>query len=292
MAYMGQLFGPLRSISDTVTGLASGLASAERVLTLFDQQPELADKPGALRIIRAKGDIRLENVNFSYEENHPVLKEITLDIPAGSKIGLRGITGSGKSTLVSLLMRFYDLNSGQISLDGVDIRDYRQTDLRNQFAIVLQEPVLFSTTIAENISYGRLGASLEDIEAAARSANAHDFISRLSDAYETEVGERGVKLSGGERQRISLARAFLRDAPILILDEPTSAVDMSTEAVIIDAIENLMRGRTTITIAHRLSTLESCDVVFELESGRIKRIENKKTDFPGNSGPEYSIKTS
>ena len=272
IAYMAQIFGPLRSISNTATRAASGLASAERVFSLFDQQPELVDKPGALRITKAKGDIRLENVKFSYQENNPVLKDITLEIPAGSRVGLRGTTGAGKSTLVSLLMRFYDPDYGRISLDGVDICDYRHIDLRNQFAIMLQDPVLFSTTIAENISYGRPGASPEEVEAAARLAHAHEFISGLSDGYETQVGERGVKLSGGERQRVSLARAFLRDAPILILDEPTSSVDMSTEAVIIDAIENLMLGRTTITIAHRLSTLENCDVIFELESGRITRI--------------------
>ena len=279
MAYMGQLFGPLRTMSQTATGLANGLASAERVFKLFDQEPELIEKAEALRIMQAKGNIRFENVNFSYQENHPVLNEISIEIPAGSRVGLRGKTGSGKTTLVSLLMRFYDPDSGCIFLDGVDVRDYRLVDLRNQFAIVLQEPVLFSTTIAENISYGQPGTSFKQIETAARLANAHEFISGLSESYDTQVGERGVKLSGGERQRISLARAFLRDAPILILDEPTSAVDMSTESIIIEAMEKLMQGRTTIIISHRLSTLDSCDVVLELESGRLTCIGNDKTGY-------------
>jgi ATP-binding cassette subfamily B protein len=183
-----------------------------------------------------------------------------------------GTTGAGKTTLVSLLTRFYDPTAGQILLDGVDLRDYKLADLRNQFAIVLQEPVLFSTSIAENIAYGRPDAGDDEIVAAAKAANAHDFIVNLPQGYETQVGERGMRLSGGERQRISLARAFLKDAPILILDEPTSSVDVKTEAAIMEALERLMQGRTTIMIAHRLSTLAQCDARLEIEHGRLVTI--------------------
>jgi ATP-binding cassette subfamily B protein len=192
----------------------------------------------------------------------------------GAKVGIQGMTGAGKTTLVSLLTRFYDPTSGRILLDGVDIRDYRLKDLRDQFAIVLQDPVLFSTTIAENIAYGHPTASDGEIAEAARRANAHDFISALPEGYQTIVGERGMRLSGGERQRIALSRAFLRDAPILILDEPTSSVDTSTESKIIEAIERLMRERTTFMIAHRLSTLRHCDVRLRMEGGRVTEISD------------------
>jgi ATP-binding cassette subfamily B protein len=184
-------------------------------------------------------------------------------------VGIAGQTGVGKTTLVSLLIRFYDPTAGQIALDGIDVRDCRLADLREQFGIVLQEPVLFSTSIAENIAYARPGASRREVEDAARAANADEFIAALPDGYETAVGERGMRLSGGERQRISLARAFLKDAPVLLLDEPTSSVDPATEARILDAMERLMRGRTTFLIAHRASTLEHCDPVLIIENGRL-----------------------
>jgi ATP-binding cassette subfamily B protein len=184
-------------------------------------------------------------------------------------VGIAGRTGAGKSTLISLLARFYDPLDGAILLDGVDLRDYKVADLRNQLAIVLQEPVLFSTSILENIAYARPGASGQEIMAAAMAANAHDFIVELPDGYDTLVGERGMRLSGGERQRISLARAFLKDAPILVLDEPTSSVDMSTESVIVEAMERLMRNRTTFMIAHRLTTLERCEVLLVIDDGRL-----------------------
>jgi len=186
------------------------------------------------------------------------------------RVGIAGRTGAGKSTLVSLLTRFYDPISGAIFLDGLDIRDYRIRDLRNQFGIVLQDPVLFSTTIGENIAYGKPGASQEEITAAARAAGVDEFIAGLPLGYGTPVGERGMTLSGGERQRISLARAFLKDAPILILDEPTSAVDVRTEAAIIEAMERLMAGRTTFMVAHRLSTLESCALRLTVQDGGVR----------------------
>jgi ATP-binding cassette subfamily B protein len=187
-------------------------------------------------------------------------------------VGVAGATGAGKTTLMSLLMRFYDPSDGQILLDGVDLSDYKLADLRNQFAIVLQEPVLFSTSIAENIAYSRPDARYDEIIAAAQAADAHEFIVRLPQGYDTQVGERGMQLSGGERQRIALARAFLKDAPMLILDEPTSSVDINTEAAIIKALEQLMQGRTTIVITHRLSSLANCDLRLGIEAGRLVNV--------------------
>ena len=212
------------------------------------------------------------HVSFAYDDRL-VLEDISFEAYPGSCIGIIGTTGAGKTTLVNLLTRFYDPSQGEILLDGVDLRDYKVSDLRNQFAIVLQEPVLFSTSIAENIAYARSNASQAEIMAAAQAANAHDFILGLPRSYETVVGERGMRLSGGERQRISIARAFLKDAPILILDEPTSSVDMKTEAAILDALERLARGRTTFVITHRPSALQQCDVVVRIEKGRLVGVE-------------------
>jgi len=213
------------------------------------------------------------NVSFAYDQDRPVLRGISFEIAAGTCLGIAGTTGAGKTTLVNLLTRFYDPTGGEILLDGVDLRDYKLADLRNQFALVLQEPVLFSTSIAENIAYARPRASEGEIILAAKAANAHDFILRFPQGYQTPVGERGMRLSGGERQRISLARAFLKDAPILILDEPTSSVDIRTEAAIVEAMERLMQGRTTFIIAHRLSTLKHCDLILKIEHGRLVSLE-------------------
>jgi ATP-binding cassette, subfamily B, bacterial len=269
IGYMGQLYGPLRTLSDSVTTLQSSLTSAERAYAVLDQAPDVESRPGARRLVRARGDVRFEELTFGYEADRPVLADVTLDVPAGSRVGVQGMTGSGKTTLISLLMRFYDADKGRIVLDGVDIREYRIEDLRDQFAIVLQEPVLFSGSVADNIAYARPEATADEIVEAARDANAHDFITRMSEGYETLVGERGMTLSGGERQRISLARAFLKDAPILVLDEPTSAVDLQTESTIVEAMERLMDGRTSFMIAHRLSTLRTCDLRVEVRAGRV-----------------------
>ncbi|BAY25895.1 ABC transporter, permease/ATP-binding protein [Calothrix sp. NIES-2100] len=267
-AYITQLYGPLQSIGNQVTGLQRSLASAERAFLLLDQAPDVIESKNAQPITRALGAVSFHNVSFAFNNNQ-VLQGISFEIPAGTHLGIAGRTGAGKTTLVNLLMRFFDPSSGQILLDGVDLRDYKLADLRNQFAIVLQEPVLFSTTIAENIAYAKPDASDREIIAAAKAANAHEFISKLPQGYETQVGERGMCLSGGERQRISLARAFLKDAPILILDEPTSSVDTKTETAIMEAMERLVRGRTTFMIAHRLSTLDICDMRMEIEDGRL-----------------------
>jgi len=271
MSYLAQLYSPLSSLSKLVTDRQSALASAERVFALFDELPEVVERPHARPLLRAGGGIAFRDVSFSYDGNSSILHGISFEIPPGTRVGISGETGAGKTTLVSLLMRFYDPTAGRILLDGVDLRDYKLTDLRNQFALVLQEPVLFSASIAQNIAYARPGATENEIVEAAKLANANDFIVRLPKGYQTLVGERGMRLSGGERQRVSLARAFLKDAPILLLDEPTSSVDVKTEAGIMEAIDRLIQGRTAVMIAHRLSTLDICDMRIEIDDGRIIR---------------------
>lgn len=267
--YLSQMYEPLKNISKKISILQKNMASAQRAFELLDEIPNVKDKPHAIAINRAKGDIEFKNLQFSYDGKTSVLKNVSFHVNAGTLVGIAGETGAGKTTLVSLLPRFYDPTQGSILLDGRDIRDYKLNDLRNQFAVVLQEPVLFSTTICENIAYAKPKASQQEIEDAAKAANAHDFIVNLPKGYESVVGERGMRLSGGERQRISLARAFLKDAPILILDEPTSSVDIRTEGLIMDAMKCLMKGRTTLMIAHRLSTLENCNQKIKIDRGQI-----------------------
>jgi ATP-binding cassette subfamily B protein len=273
MGYLGQLYGPLNEISNSKATVQGSLASAERAFSLLDEAPDVVERPHARPLARASGAVAFRDVSFAYRENHPVVHNVSFEVDPGTRLGISGKTGAGKSTLMNLLTRSYDPSSGRILLDGTDLRDYRLADLRNQFAIVLQEPVLFSTSIAENIAYARPEASEKEIVEAAKAANAHEFIIGLPQGYETEVGERGMSLSGGERQRIALARAFLKNAPVLILDEPTSSVDMKTESTIMEAMERLMRGRTTFMIAHRLSTLANCDARLEIEDGRVVKFE-------------------
>jgi ATP-binding cassette subfamily B protein len=277
MGYLAQLYRPVETISKKVTGLQASLASADRTIALLDEPSEVKERPRPVPVARARGAIELRDLSFRYEDGPTVLRDVSLAIPAGARVGIAGQTGAGKTTLVSLLLRFYDPTAGAVLLDGVDLRDYRLADLRNQFALVLQEPVLFSTTIAENIAYGRPGADLDAIVRAARAANAHEFIAALPAGYQTRVGERGMTLSGGERQRVALARAFLKDAPILVLDEPTSSVDLASEAAIMEALEHLMSGRTTFIIAHRLNTLAGCDVRLEVAGGRIAAATPRKS---------------
>ena len=277
ITYLGQLYSPVKSISNQVKNMQSALAGLQRAFELLDEMPEVAEKQQARSLKRAAGAIEFLRVNFAYDGHEPVLKNISFCLDPGTRLGIQGRTGAGKSTLLSLLCRLYDPQTGQILLDGIDIRDYKISDLRSQFAIMLQEPMLFSTSIAENIAYARPGADFQEIVAAARAANAHDFIVKLNNGYETRVGERGMCLSGGERQRISLARAYLKNAPILILDEPTSSVDIWTEAGIMEAMELLMQGRTTLMIAHRLSSLEICDEFLRIENGQIVSITENRT---------------
>lgn len=275
LAYVAQLYNPLRTISRQTASLQASIASAERAFDLLDEVPDVVDSPNAKPLKRAHGDIEFRNVTFAYGDNSPVLNSVSFSIPEGTRLGISGVTGAGKTTLISLVSRFYDPLDGQILLDDTDLRDYKLDDLRSQFAIVLQEPVLFSATIRENIAYARPNAPMSEIENAAKAANVHDFVAGLREGYDTLVGERGMRLSGGERQRIALARAFLKDAPILILDEPTSSVDTDTESGIMDAMERLMHGRTTLMIAHRLSTLESCDARIEIDNGDIVSASGK-----------------
>ena len=279
MSYLTQLYGPLRTISKRVASLQSHLASLERAFAVLDEDPEVFEAERPVPLEQARGEVTFHDVTYSYRDGLPALSGVSFHVPAGTRTGVAGRTGSGKSTLLGLLTRFHDPDSGAILLDGVDLREFRLADLRRQFAIVLQEPVLFATSIAENISYARPQATRAQIEQAARAANAHDFIVDLPEGYDTAVGERGLMLSGGERQRIALARAFLKDAPILLMDEPTSSVDVATERGILEAMERLMDGRTTFLVAHRLDTLEQCELLLVLEQGHLveKSIEPRKT---------------
>jgi len=278
MAYIAQVYQPLQLLSTKMTDIQVWLTSLERAFMLLDQTPEIAEAPHALRLERAQGAFEFRDVTFSYDESGNGLRHVSFRVPAGARVGIVGTTGAGKTTLLNLLMRFYDPTFGQVLLDGTDLRDYRIADLRRQFSVVLQEPVMFAASIAENIAYGKPNATDAEIMAAARAASSHEFITNLPEGYETRPGERGVLLSGGERQRISLARAFLRDSPILILDEPTSSVDVKTEARIMQATEDLMRGRTTFMIAHRLNTLKSCDLILVLERGELVEVRETVSD--------------
>ncbi len=280
MGYLAHLYHPLKTIGKKMSNLQNHLAGAERAFALLDQKPDVIERPTARRLARASGHIEFRKVCFAYNAERPILRDLSFEVAPGTCLGIAGTTGAGKTTLVNLIMRFYDPTAGTILLDAVDLRDYKLAELRDQFALVLQEPVLFSTSIAENIAYARPQATEAEIVAAAQAANADQFIRRLPDGYGTPVGERGLCLSGGERQRISIARAFLKDAPVLILDEPTSSVDVHTEATIVEAMERLMRGRTTLIIAHRPSTLKHCDAILRVEQGRVVEmaacpVENK-----------------
>jgi ATP-binding cassette subfamily B protein len=272
MGYLGLLYLPVQQLCKSAATMQNALASAARVFALLDEAVDVVERPGARPLRRAAGAVAFRKVAFAYDGDEFVLRDIDLEVPPGARVGITGATGAGKTTVVSLLSRLYDPTAGAILLDGVDLRDYKLADLRNQFGIVLQDTVLFSTTVAENIAYARPEATEAEIIAAATAANAHEFISALPQGYQTLVGERGMRLSGGERQRIALARAFLKGAPILILDEPTSSVDVNTEAAIMEAMERLMRGRTTFLIAHRLGTLTGCDLRLEVEDGRVVQV--------------------
>jgi len=272
MAYIAQMYQPLQLLSTKTMDLQAWLVSLDRAFTLLEQTPEIAESPKARPVTRAPGGFEFRNVSFAYDQGPRGLQNVSFKVPAGARVGIVGSTGAGKTTLLNLLMRFYDPTEGSVLLDGVDLREYRISDLRRQFSVVLQEPVVFAASVAENIAYGKPNAADSEIVAAATAASSHEFILKMKAGYETRIGEQGAGLSGGEKQRISLARAFLRNSPILILDEPTSSVDLRTEAAIMDATEQLMQNRTTFMIAHRLNTLKSCDMILVLDQGRLVEV--------------------
>ena len=269
IAYLGAVYGPLSAIAHTTGQLQGAFAGARRVRDILKLVPETTQPPDAKDARAIRGDIRFDDVGFKYPDGTDVLHSITFDAAPGQMVALVGLTGAGKTTLVSLIPRFYDASAGRVTIDGVDVRDYDVHSLREHIAIVLQDPVLFSGTIADNLRYGRLDATQAEIEDAARAAHAHDFIARLPKGYDTEIAEAGATLSGGERQRLSVARAILKNAPILILDEPTSSLDAISEEIVFAALKRLRAGRTTVVIAHRLSTVRDADRILVLDGGHI-----------------------
>ena len=285
IAYMKSLQSASESLLRAYGNIKSWEASWDRVLEVLDSEDKVSDRPGAVDLDKsATRGLQLDNISFGYEAEQPVLQDINLAVNAGETLALVGPTGAGKSTLVAMIPRFFDPWSGRLLIDGQDLRDIRIASLREQISIVLQEPFLLPLTIAENIAYGRPGASLEEIRAAAKAARIDEYIEGLPEGYTTPVGERGATLSGGQRQRLSIARALLKDAPILIMDEPTSALDADTEAQLLAALRTLMRNRTTIIIAHRLSTIRHADQIAFLDEGRV--VESGTHDeLIHNNGP-------
>jgi ABC-type multidrug transport system fused ATPase/permease subunit len=269
LAYVGAVYQPLEQISGSIGLLHNELIQLRSSFQLLDMVPEVAEDPVPVELREPTGAVLFERVSFSYQGRRDTLHEVEFSAAPGERIAIVGPTGAGKTTLMSLLIRFYDPRDGRILIDGVDLRKLSLASLRSQISVVLQEPLLFSGTIAENIRYGRLEGTRDEIVEAATLAGANEFIERLPNGYETELGERGAQLSGGERQRICVARAFIKDAPILILDEPTSSIDSKTESVILDSLERLMEGRTSFVIAHRLSTIRDVDKIIVVDRGRI-----------------------
>ena len=272
LGYIAIALVPLTQVSQAFGIYQQGLASAERIFEVLDARPGIKEIPGAVKMPQVKGYVELKDVYFGYDEKKLVLEGINLEVKPGQRIALVGPSGAGKTSLVSLIPRFYDLLSGTITIDGYDIKKVKLASLRKQIGIVSQEAILFNGNIRDNIAYGRIEASNEEIIEAAKKANAHNFIMALPAGYETQVGERGLKLSGGERQRIAIARAILKDPPILIFDEATSAVDAQAESLIQQALEWLMQDRSTITIAHRLSTVQHADRIVVLNERKIEEV--------------------
>ncbi|MBW8814845.1 MAG: ATP-binding cassette domain-containing protein [Caulobacterales bacterium] len=270
VAALGMASQSLRQLANLQTVFAEGLSAARRLFAALDVQPEVRERPDARAIARAGGEIRFEAVSFSYGgDGPPTLDRVSLEARRGETVALVGPSGGGKSTILNLIPRFYDVSEGRVAIDGHDVRDLTLASLRDQIALVTQEPFLFDDTVRANIAYARPHASAAEIEAAARAAAAHDFVTALPAGYETPVGEAGARLSGGQRQRIAIARAFLKDAPILLLDEATSALDTESEAQVQAALKRLMAGRTTLLIAHRLSTVRGADRIYVVEGGKI-----------------------
>jgi ABC-type multidrug transport system fused ATPase/permease subunit len=269
LSYLAKFFKPVQDLAKMTSSIAQASVALERIQAILDTDSIIPQSPNPKSPGNLKGKINFEHVAFAYDPEAPVLNDIHFNIQSGQRIGICGPTGGGKSTVVSLIPRFYDPTKGRVLIDGVNITEYEMHELRNQIAFVLQDTVLFFGTIRENIAYGKSGATIEEIEAAAKMANAEEFISRMPHGYDTMVGERGLTLSGGQRQRIGIARAIIRNSPILILDEPTAALDTESEKLVMEALERLMKGRTVIIIAHRLSTIRDADKIVVLKSGTV-----------------------
>ena len=267
------MYTPIKKLSRVNTNLQQAMAASERIFQMLDTHTEVKERPNARQLPPLRSTVEFRNVAFEYDDaDIPILRDVSFSVSAGQMVAIVGLSGAGKTTLVNLIPRFYDVTGGAVLIDGVDVRDVTLRSLRAQVGIVTQETVLFDETIAVNIAYGSPAAAREQIEAAARAAHAHDFILEQPDGYQTRIGERGQKLSGGQRQRIAIARALLKDSPILILDEATSALDAESEQLVQDALANLMRNRTAFVIAHRLSTVRRADVIVALERGRVAEI--------------------
>ena len=269
LAYLNKFFKPVQDLAKNTNAIAQATVSLERIQRILDTDTTIKDRAGAKTLETAKGTISFENVAFGYDPASPVLKDVCFAVEAGQKLGVVGTTGGGKSTVVSLIPRFYDVDAGRVLIDGVDVTEYTKESLRKQIGFVLQDTVLFRGTIKANIAYGRTGATDAEIIEAAKLANAHDFISAMPHGYDTMVGERGLTVSGGQRQRIGIARAIIRNSPILILDEPTAALDTESERLVMEGLDKLMKGRTVITIAHRLSTIRDSNKIIVLDRGVV-----------------------
>ncbi|MCV9886039.1 ABC transporter ATP-binding protein [Metabacillus halosaccharovorans] len=289
IAYIEQLYNPLRRLINSSTTLTQAFASMDRVFEFIDVPYEVVDKPNAKKADQVKGEVEFKHISFRYHEKEPlIIENLSLRVNKGETVALVGMSGGGKSTLVSLLPRFYDVTEGQILLDNRDIRDYEAQSLREQIGMVLQDTFLFSNTVRENILIGKPDATEEEVVQAAKAANAHEFILKLPNGYETRVGERGVKLSGGQKQRVSIARVFLKNPPILILDEATSALDLESEHLIQEALEKLAKERTTFIVAHRLSTITHADKIVLIEDGRIVE-QGTHQDLMQKEGHYYNL---
>ncbi|MGC4042236.1 MAG: ABC transporter ATP-binding protein [Armatimonas sp.] len=291
--YLNQVFSPLKTLGKKWASLQTQLAGLERATLLLTEAPEVIERPNARPLPEnGRGELRFQNIRFGYDSRRPILEDISLSVAPGERVGIVGETGSGKSTLLSLLLRFWDPTEGRILLDGTDLCDTTLASLRQNIAVVFQETVLLPGTLAENIAVGKPGATQPEIEAAARAAQLHEAIQRFPDGYETRVGERGAALSGGERQRVGLARAFLKDAPILLLDEPTSALDAQTEAEVLSAMETLMQGRTVLLVTHRESALRAMNRVYRMSGGTLlkqRQAPQSVSDSLPNLAPESTL---
>lgn len=289
IAYIDRLYNPLRRLVNASTSLTQSFASMDRVFELMEEPYDIKDKSGAKTLPQIEGEIQFDHVGFSYEEGEePVLRDVNFTVKPGETVALVGMSGGGKSTIVSLIPRFYDVTAGAIRIDGHDLRDIQIKSLRDQIGLVLQDSILFSDSVKSNIMMGKPDATDEEVIAAAKAANAHDFIESLPDGYATTVGERGVKLSGGQKQRIAIARVFLKNPPLLILDEATSALDLESEALIQESLERLASDRTTVIVAHRLSTITHADKIFVIDHGELKEVGSHE-QLMAQQGIYYSL---